>query len=293
MAISESVPTLWSARILEYLDKTYVYKAALTNNRFEGTPRAGGTVNSYYLSDVSTSAYSGSWDDADWTELTDNEKTITIDQETKVLAKIPRLSESGSVLSLVDQGSQRMAQAIGDTIDQYIASLHSQIAAGNAYGDSTTPITVGLGSGEIPPTLALARLFELLVDAKAPNTDCRVVIPSWMGTMLNREIGARETASGDAAIGGDGAPRPGLIATNISGFSQIHVSANVPNTTATKYKVIAGAPMITYASAIEEFNIIELQNDFAKGAKGLYVYGAKLLRGEYMALGTFNKGAYA
>ena len=50
--------------------------------------------------------------------------------------------------------------------------------------------------------------------------------------------------------------------------------------------------MITMASAIDLVKTVDLQNDFGYGVKGLFVYGAKLLDTNAMALGTFNKGAY-
>lgn len=296
MSVTVSQPTLWSARILEYLDKVLVYKTALTNNNYEGEAKEGGTVKAFYVSDVSTSAYAGGWDDSDWAELTDNAVTITIDQKTKFLFKVTRVDSEFSAINLIDQGSQRAAQAVGDTVDQYIAGLHTQVAAGNAYGTDDDPIAVGLGNGETKPSLALARLMEKLVDAKAPTGDCRVVIPSWMGTMLLTELGVnRATALGDKLAGAS--VKPGLLINDIAGFREIHVSPNVPTDTngadETVYKVLAGSPMITFASAIAEVNTLELQNDFATGVKGLYVYGAKLPRGQYMALGTFTKGSYS
>ncbi|MEO5929751.1 MAG: hypothetical protein ABIR47_07455 [Candidatus Kapaibacterium sp.] len=292
MAISLSDPTIWSARVLGYLDKTLIYKAAFTNNDYEGEAKSGGTVKSFYLSDVSVTDYTGTWDDTDWTELTDNEKSFTIDQLKKVLAKIPDVSQQFSVLNLIDQGSKRIAYAIGDIIDQFVASKYSQIASANTYGNDTTPIVVGLGSGEIKPTIFLNILMERLIDAKAPRTNANVVIPSWMGTMLDIELGNRQTALGDAAVQGQLDMPDGMVMQNVAGFKTVYVSSNIPNTSGAKFKVMAGEKMITYASAIEKFQIVPLQNDFAQGMKGLYVYGGKLLRGEFMSLGTVNKGSY-
>ncbi len=285
-----SESTVWSARILQYLDKDFVYVQALTNRNYEGEAKKGGTVKAFYVSDVTVDDYTGGWTDADWDLLSDNEVTIQIDKEKKFLLKVPRVREKFSALQLVDQGSQRAAVAVGDVIDQAIAANYSAIAAGNAYGDDTTPITVGLGSGEVAPSVALARMLEKLVDAKAPRTKPNIVIPTWMGTMLYIELSGRLTELGDAATKGQFAVSTGFL-TNLGGLG-VFVSANVPNTTGTKYKVMAGDPMITFASAIEEIDTLQLQNDFATGVRGLYVFGSKLQRVEYMALGTFNKGAY-
>ena len=285
-----SEPTIWSARLLANLDKTYVYVAALTNRNYEGEVKAGGTVKAFWVSDVSVSDYTGGWTDADWQLLSDNEVTIQIDQQKKILVKVPDVRQQFSVLNLIEQATQRMAVAIGDAIDQYVASKYVEVSAANQYGDDTTPIVVGLGSGEVRPTTALVRLREILLNARAPMTNPRVVVPPWFATMLELELGARATQLGDQAVQ-QSIVRPGFIGT-FEGM-QIYVSPNVPNTSGAQYKVLAGDPMITFASAIEKVETVRLQNDFATGVKALYVYGAKLPRGQYMALGTFNPGSYA
>lgn len=285
-----SEPTLWSARILEYLDKSYMYVQALTNTNYEGEAKKGGTVKAFYVSDVAVTDYTGAWLDTDWALLGDNAVTVQIDKEKKILIKVPLVRENFSMLQLIDQGSQRAAVAIGDVIDQAIAANYSSIAAGNAYGNDTTPITVGLGSGEVAPSVALAILREKLVTAKAPHTNPRVVVPEWFGTMLYIELSGRNTSLGDAATRGQFAVDAGKM-DPVSGLIPF-VSPNVPNTSGTKYKVMTGDPMITYASAIDMLDTVQLINDFATGVRGLWVWGSKLPRGEYMALGTFNKGAY-
>ncbi|MCL4473555.1 MAG: hypothetical protein M1455_06400 [Actinobacteria bacterium] len=285
-----SEPTIWSSRILEYLDKSFMYVQALTNNNYEGEAKKGGTVKAFYVSDVVVTDYTGAWLDADWGTLGDNAVTIQIDKQKKVLIKVPKVREHFSELQLIDQGSQRAAVAIGDVIDQAIAANYSSIAVANAYGDDVTPITVGLGAGQVAPSVALAILREKLVAAKAPHTNPRVVLPEWFGTMLYIELSGRNTSLGDAATRGQFAVDAGKM-DPVSGLIP-YVSPNVPNTTATKYKVMAGDPMITFASAIDEMDTVQLINDFATGVRGLWVWGSMLPRAEYMALGTFNKGAY-
>lgn len=285
-----SEPTVWSSRILEYLDKTFVYVAALTNRNYEGEAKQGGTVKMFRVNAVSVSDYDGAWTDADWTALGDTEFSLQIDQEKKFLFKLSDVREQFSVLQMIDQGSQRAAQAVGDTVDQYIASKNSQVATANQYGDDTTPVTVGLGSGETRPTTALSMLRERLVTARAASAMPRAVIPEWFATMLELELAGRLTGLGDRSILGDIVSKPGFMA-RVGGFD-IFVSPNVPNTAGAKYKVLAGEPNITYASAIEKVETMRLQNDFATGVRGLYVYGGKLLDANSMALGTFNKGAY-
>lgn len=294
-----SEPSIWSARILDYLDKDFVYVQVFTNRNYEGEAKRGGTVKAYYISDVLVTDYAGAWADGDWNALTDNEVTIQIDKQKKFLLKVPKVREQFSVLNLIDQGSQRAAVAIGDVIDQAIAANYSAIAAGNAYGTDVAPITVGLGAGEVTPSTALAILREKLIVARAPHVNPASIVPEWFGTMLQIELSGRPTLLGDAMIAnksqGAANDANNVVKTgfllDVAGLD-VYVSPNVPNVAGAQYKVMAGDPMITFASAIDEVDTIQLQNDFATGVRGLYVFGSKLPRGEYMALGTFNKGSY-
>jgi len=254
----------------------------------------GGTVKMFSFDGGSVTDYTGAWPDSAWDSLTDAEAVLQITEAKKYLLKVPRVRQDFNPIDLIDQGSKASARKIAVELDTFIAASYLEIDAANNYGSDAAPITVGLGAGETAPSLALDMLWEKLDDAGAPDDNgYRVVLPSWFRTMLSQELGKRDTQLGDAAKQGKFAGK-GLFATNISGFDALYASKRVPNTGGAKYKVIAGAPMITFAMGIEEMEIIpRLQNDFATGLKALWAYGKKLPNAKYLALGTFDKGSYA
>lgn len=292
MALTVDKKEFWEGRLAPYLDSLSVYKQALCNSRYEGKVELNNTLHIISVSDVSESEYTGAWVDGDYSAAATTEETFTVDQKRKFLINVKDTDQMGSVVQLIDQGSQRAAYAVVNRQDQWIASLHSQIDAANAYGDDTTPITIGFGVGEIRPLDALTMLRERLAESKAPMTDPRVVIPIWFSTMLIQQIGARNTNAGDAAMQNGIVQQQGLVAKNHGGFNQIWASANVPNAGGAKYKVLCGDAEISFANAIQTVETARAQNDFATLVKGLYVYGGKILYGEMMGLGTFNKGSY-
>lgn len=73
-----------------------------------------------------------------------------------------------------------------------------------------------------------------------------------------------------------------------AGFN-VYISNNVPNTTQTKYKVIASTNACgTYAEQILKTEAYRREKGFDDGVKGLHVYGAKILRPEAVAVATVN-----
>lgn len=60
MAFSNFIPEIWSARLLEHMDKVHVY-ANLMNRDYEGDIKAyGDTVHINLLGDITISNYTGS-----------------------------------------------------------------------------------------------------------------------------------------------------------------------------------------------------------------------------------------
>ena len=73
-----------------------------------------------------------------------------------------------------------------------------------------------------------------------------------------------------------------------AGFG-IHISNNVPNTSSTKYKIIAsynGAA--TRAEQILKTEAYRPEKRFSDAVKGLHVYGAKVTRPNEIAVATVN-----
>lgn len=280
MPITVSNPTLWSARILEHLDKTFVFEA-LINRNYEGEIKdAGSTVRILQIGDVSIDDYGGTLNDP--TELTDTALDLIIDQKKYFNFVVDDVDERISILKLIDEGSKRAAYAMSDVRDRHIASFHSAVDVANLYGDDANPIVVGLGTGEVSPYNALLELSQRLDEANVATTNRRAILPSWMIRALKVELGYRATGLGDSVT------QKGLAGT-IDGMA-VYQSNNVANVSGEKYKAMAGLPMITFADAIVKTETYRPEKKFATGVKGLHVWGAKLLQPKALALGTFNKG---
>ena len=76
-----------------------------------------------------------------------------------------------------------------------------------------------------------------------------------------------------------------------AGFT-VYVSNNVPNTTKTKYKIIAGTEEAgSYAEQILKTEAYRPEKRFSDAVKGLHVYGAKIFQSKCIAVLTANPPA--
>lgn len=281
MAFSNFIPEVWSARLLEHLDKVHVY-SNLLNRDYEGEIRAyGDTVHINQIKDITISAYTGADFATDPEELDSNHQTLTIDQAKMFNFQIKDIDNAQSNPKLMDGAMQRAAYGMNDAIDQYLATLLAAgVDTGNVVADDTSPVV---------PTAANA--YDYLVDlgvklseANVPALGRWVVVPPWYHGLLlkdDRFVG-NGTDFNRAALQG------GLVGA-AAGF-QIHLSNNVPNTSGTKYKIIAGTNLAgSMAEQLVELEAYRREKNFSDAVKGLHVFGAKVLEGKALALLTANK----
>lgn len=281
MAFTNFIPEVWSARLLEHLDKVHVY-AGLMNRDYEGDIRAyGDTVHINQVGDITISDYTGS-DISDPQELDSTMLDLVIDKAKYFNFQIKDVNNAQSNPKLVDAAMQRASYGMNDVIDQYLASLLlAGVDQGNVlYGDTDA----------VTPTSAnaydyLVDLGVVLNEANVPMMGRWVVVPPWFHGLLLKD--PRFVGNG---TGYSQAVLQGGLVGEAAGF-QIHLSNNVPNTSGSKYKVIAGTNAAgAFAEQLVELEAYRLEKNFSDAVKGLHVYGAKVIQPKALAVMTCNKG---
>ena len=281
MAFTNVIPEVWSARLLEHLDKVHVY-AGLMNRDYEGDIRAyGDTVHINQVGDITISDYTGS-DISDPQELDSTMLDLVIDKAKYFNFQIKDVNNAQSNPKLVDAAMQRASYGMNDVIDQYLASLLlAGVDQGNVlYGDTDA----------VTPTSAnaydyLVDLGVVLNEANVPMMGRWVVVPPWFHGLLLKD--PRFVGNG---TGYSQAVLQGGLVGEAAGF-QIHLSNNVPNTSGSKYKVIAGTNAAgAFAEQLVELEAYRLEKNFSDAVKGLHVYGAKVIQPKALAVMTCNKG---
>ena len=281
MSIETFVPKVWSARILESLDKTLVY-ANLFNRNYEGEIAAyGDTVHINSVGDVTVKTYTKDTDIADPDTLTTTESLLVIDQAKYFNIGIDDVDKAQARAELLQTASERVGYSYGDIIDQWLASLLKAGTIVNGLGTDGTPLQVT----EANAYNYMVNMKTALDKANVPSMGRGIVVPpEFEGYML---LDSRFASSSDA---GNERLVNGVVA-RAAGFD-IYVSNNVPNTAGAKYKIIATtADQGTFAQQVLETEAYRPQKRFGDAVKGLNVYGAKVLRPETIAVATVNFGA--
>lgn len=279
MSFSNFIPQLWSARLLEHLDKSLVY-VKLLNRDYEGEIKDfGDTVKINQIGDITIKDYDGS--DIDAPEDTDGgQKTLQIDQQKYFNFRVKDVDNAQSKPKVMDAAMKRAAYAMADVLDQYAANLlYLGADSANLIGSDTEPVV---------PTADtaydyLVDLATKLTESNVPQIGRWVVIPAWFHGLLlkdKRFVGNGTDYNKAILEGGEVGAAAGFT---------VYVSNNVPNTSKAKYKIIAGTNQAaTFAEQLVETEPYRQENNFSDAVKGLEVYGAKVLQKKCVAVLTAN-----
>lgn len=275
------IPSVWAARLLVALDKALVYaQTGVVNRDYEGEIRdSGDTVKIASIGDVTVGNYTKNTDINTPEILTDAEQTLVIDQSKYFNFYVDQIDRAQQNVNVMDEAMRRAAYGLRDVQDQFVAANHVNVPAANLIGSDGSPIT---------PTNANA--YEYLVDlgvlldqANIPTEGRFCIVPPWFHGRLLKD--SRFVSAGTQKT--DQVLANGMVG-EAAGF-RILKSNNVPNTAATKYKILAGHPMAySFAMQVTSLETFKPEKRFGDAVKGLNVYGGKLVRPAAWAVLTAN-----
>lgn len=287
MALSNFIGTVWAANLLSALEKSLVYGAAV-NTDYEGEIRGvGDTVKITSVGDPTVGDYTKNTDISAPETLTDATRSLVINQAKFFNFQVDDIDKAQGAGGVMPEAMQRAAYKLRDAADQYIAAQLVAGATTNTVGSTGTPVAVDKTNAY--ETLLRAQIK--LDTQNAPMEDRFAIVPPWFAAVLaddNRFIG--DMGSGEVL-------QNGRIGGRAAGFT-ILSSNNVPVVTSTKFQIIAGVRDATTFAASVPVDSVEAyrpEKRFADAVKGLYVYGAKVVRPEELVLvtATDNSGLSA
>lgn len=277
MAITKAIPSLWSGSILASLRKSLVY-GNLVNKDYEGEIKdKGSSVKIIGIGSVTVKDYTKDTDMDAPESLTDSESILTIDQAKYFNFQVDDVDAAQASVKLRETATEEAGYSLADAYDRYIAGLYTGVNADNIIGSDITPKV---------PTKTDA--YDYLVDmgvkmdkANIPRVGRWVVVPPWFYGLLLKN---------DQFIKADAAKTVLSAQVGMGAGFNVYISNNVPNTTGTKYKIIAGTNRaISVADQIVKTEFYRPEKRFADGVKGLHVYGGKLIRPSGIVVLTANE----
>lgn len=283
MSVEMFIPQMWAAPFFRRLRKSLVF-GGITNRQYEGQIRnMADTVNILEVGPVSASSYTKGAT-LTYSDLDGADKQLLVDQATEFHFKIDSVERAQSIPGLMEEAMSEGAYAVADVIDQFIAAKYTEGVSESATGTSATDIDVS--SGNVIEQLSYVGRY--LSDRNVPTGNRFGIISPWLHQkMLLAEIGGISATA--VPLADRGSYVSGFVGQSM-GFN-FFVSNNVSNDGTTYRCMFGNNSAITYAGQLTELESFRLQSTFATAARGLYVYGAKVVRPNALHVGYWAEAS--
>ncbi len=282
MAITNFIPELWSAAVLQPFEQALVFaQPQICNRDYEGMIRQmGDTVHVTTISRPTIRSYDKTTD-ITVEDLADTGDTLTIDQGDYFGFRVNDIDRVQAAGNFESTGVGEAGIGLRDKVDKYIANLIKLGALpGNKLGDAhivdEDPSKVG--TGQTSAYQVLVKLREKMDVAGVPTVGRYVVVdPGMISALLMDKRYTDLSASGSVSALMNGQVGRG------AGFDVL-VSNNLPTVggsgTNKDYKVITAgvAAATSFAMQLTEVEAIREEKRFANIVRGLQIYGAKVFR---------------
>ncbi|MFH9728313.1 phage capsid protein [Streptomyces sp. NPDC017254] len=287
MTVKNFVPEVWSSKLLVATRKALVYAApGVVNRDYEGEiADAGDTVRITSVSRPAIGTYVPGSTTITPEKLTTGQRTLTVDQSKYWAFMVDDVDKRQAKSSLMPQAMSEAAYGLADVMDQYIAGLYTQIAAGNFLNAQGSPIDTYTAPTDFYDKV-LVPLRTKLTKANVPTAGRYVIVPpeAYASLLLDDRFIKADNAGTDAGL------RNGLVG-RAAGFD-IYESNNCPVPTGDTTVVQAGVKeAITFAEQLNKTEAYRPESSFSDAVKGLALYGAKVIRPDHLAAAFINPAA--
>jgi len=262
------VPTIWSAKLFQELDKSHIL-VNLCNRDYEGEIKNyGDTVKINAVGDVTINNYAPNVTSITPQQLSAAQTILEIDKAKYFAFYIDDVDNAQTNIKLMGEGMRKSAYALADTADQLIAGFHSQA------GVTVASTSIARAGGDILDSLS--DVAKALDENNVPSQGRWMVVPPWYHQILIKA----EVLQTDGSIVADQTYRNGHVGRAF-GFD-IYMSNNLSTGPATgntlSHYILAGVQRaMSFAEQIVKVEAYRPENSFADAVKGLHVYGAKVI----------------
>lgn len=276
MAVTNFIPEVWSAAILEALRAKLVFPS-LCNRDYEGDIReAGDTVHITGYNDVTVHEYvrgkAITVDDA-----TDEEAAVLkIDKSDYFAFKVNDLDKTQAKADLTGKFTNSAAYNMMKNVETYISNLMD-----TAVGTPAKTVSVDTPADAYLAVVEAGRKLD--VQNVPDEGRWLVVSPDFYALLLQDSRFIEGTEAGHNTL------LNGVVG-QVRGFTVVK-SNNVPRKSASPdtQSILAGTnAAVTFAQQVSKVEAMRMQTDFADMVRGLDLYGAKVIRPECLTKITLN-----
>lgn len=260
MAITNFIPTVWSAAILENFRTAQAIIPTL-NRQYEGEVAPGNTVKITSITAPNVQDYSASRSltiDA----LSDSTQSLVINQEKAISFKVDdvdRVQSAGSFEPVTADAGR----ALAEDAETFILNMLKTNGTSAGTGAITTPAQA---------FAAVVTLRQALSKAKVPASQRYLVVSPEFASLLLAE-GSKLT-SADATTVGE--LRNGVLG-NLLGFTVIEHPL-LTHTSNRPAAIAYHGPSVGFVGMLDKTESGRMELAFADFVRALNVYGAKILR---------------
>ena len=276
MAITNFIPEVWSAAILEALRAKLVFPS-LCNRDYEGDIReAGDTVHITGYNDVTVREYvRGQAITVD--DVTDKEAAVLkIDKSDYFAFKVNDLDKAQAKADLTGKFTNSAAYNMMKNVENYISNLMDAAVENPAK-------TVAVGT-PADAYLAVVEAGRKLDVQNVPDEGRWLVVsPDFYALLLQDSRFIEGTEAGHNTL------LNGVVG-QVRGFAVVK-SNNVPRKSSspdTQSILAVTNAAVTFAQQVSKVEAMRMQTDFADMVRGLDLYGAKVIRPECLTKITLN-----
>lgn len=268
MATANVVAKLIDAKVIRDLHNNLIAERMCTQKGVKD----GDTLTFLGLSPVTIGTYTGA--DITAEEIQDASVKLIIDQQNYFAFKVGDIQKYQSVVDLQGSQAEEAAYGIKNVMDKYFLSL---------YAGAANTVTATVTSANVLSTLAQVR--RLLSEQNVGRAS--IIVPPWFMTRLR--LAAIKLSVNE-----------GMKGAGYAGFlddlnMDIYESNNVTNTgtlASPVSEIMAMAPnSIVFGKQIGETETDREVLNFKTVVKGLYTYGAKMIKPKQVVRLTATEGA--
>lgn len=273
MAITKFRPEIWSASLLVALRQSLIYSAFI-NRDYEGEiAQAGDTVRITSIGRPAIHTYVPNTTVITPEQVNDSQRTLVVDQADYFAFEVDDVDARQAKGNVIPQALDEAAFAEADKIDRYLSSFYTSIQSANQLG----AVTVSAASPNDAYNKVLVGLKVKLDKANVATAGRSVAIsPDLHGILLqdSRFVKVNESGTSEGLRNG--------VVGRAAGFD-ILLSNQTPTTGSDSVVIAGNNRALTFAEQISQVEAYRPQSSFADAVKGLFLYGAKVVRPDSLA----------